>query len=539
MSPPKNVIVADSDIYVVEPETLQRLRQLAADSPLKRSRICLHRTSDDPIQEMVILFDRDTYVRVHRHRNKSESFHVVEGLLQVIFFDDQGVETQRISLGAPGTGRPSLYRLACDAWHTVLVESDWGVIHETTNGPFVPGDAQFAPWAPDGNDAAEATVFLESLRTGSPRQSGPAGSAGTNPADSRGAELVVDAKPSSSLRSPTLTTIICNYNHGRSISRAIEAMLTQSRPADEFIIVDDGSTDDSLTIIRSWVEKYPQIRLLVNERNLGFHASFQRAITVATGDFVYSGAADDRILPGFFAGAMQLAEQYPSTGIISGQFVSVDPLGQPLGTSGLKNIHQAIFLEPSRYLHEVLEVEPATHSLSAATLFRRIPLIEIGGCPQELESWGDTFAIQTLGLRHGFCYWPFPAMEWTINPGSLSQETRSNPLKGMRILERAKQWMRSERFRNDFPEDYVERWSQDFLRCIVHEQLSPAIEGNQAFQKSCRRVAATASPPARLLLLCLCNVMRVLYFVTFRVMRRAATRRLRQMYMAEEASKGV
>jgi len=527
-----NVIVADSDIYVVEPETLQTLREMAAASPLKRSRICLHRTSDDRIQEMVIMFARDSYVRVHRHRNKSESFHVLEGMLQVVFFDDQGQETRRVRLGPPGSGRSCLYRLACDAWHTVLVESDWVVIHETTNGPFIPGEAEFAGWAPDGQDVAVANAFLERLRLGSREdQELVATSEPTKLAPSE------NSRPAVTKTAPTLTTIICNYNHGKYISRAIEAMLAQSRPADEFIIVDDGSTDDSLSVIQSWVQRHPQIRLLVNERNLGFHASFQRAITAATSDFVYSGAADDRILPGFFEGAMKLAESHPTTGIISGQFVSVDPAGQRLGTHGLKRIKQAGYLDPDRYLREVLKEEPATHSLSAATLFRRQPLLHMGGCPAELGSWGDTFAIQTLGLRHGFCYWPHPAMEWTIIPGSLSQTTRSNPLKAMRIRDLAQQWMRSDQFRADFPEDYVERWARNFLQCIVHEQLSPAIEGNQAFQQTCRSVAAEASLPLRILLNGFGFGMRALYFVNFRLMRFAVASKLKNLYRAEETSK--
>ncbi len=100
-----SVLTATDDIVVVNAETLQTLKELAATAPLKRSRLCLHRTSEDPIQEMVIAFARDSYVRVHRHRNKSESFHILAGSLEVVFFDDEGRETRRIQLGEPGTGR--------------------------------------------------------------------------------------------------------------------------------------------------------------------------------------------------------------------------------------------------------------------------------------------------------------------------------------------------------------------------------------------------------------------------------------------------
>ncbi len=528
-----SVLTATDDIVVVNAETLQTLQVMAAAAPLKRSRLCLHRTSDDPIQEMVIAFARDSYVRVHRHRNKSESFHVLAGSLEVIFFDNEGHETRRIRLGESRTGLPSLYRLSCDAWHTVLIESEFAIIHETTNGPFVPTEAEFANWAPDGSDPNASIAFLSHLRAGKPAPDPHA----TNrqlltPSETTVLPSVVDGSKSQK-KSPTLTAIICNYNHSRYLSRAIEAMVTQSRPADEFIIVDDGSTDDSLSVIQSWADRYPSIRVIKNERNLGFHASFQRAISEATSDFIYSGAADDRILPGFFEGAMQLAEKYPTTGIISGQYISVDPSGQRLSTSKLSAVHEAAFLEPKDFLRDILNVEPPTHSLSGSTIFRRQPLLDVGGCRVELSSWGDTFAIQALGLKYGFCYWPHPAMEWNILPGSLSQTTRSDPIKAMRIVERATELMRSEAFRDLFPADYVDRWAKGFQQSIAHEQLHLAIEGNQAFQSCRRSVAETATLPVRLLLQSLGFGMRVLYFVTFRVMRFVVSNQIRKAYQAD------
>lgn len=521
------VLFADEDMLFVDSDLLQKLRDMAQAAPLKRARLCLHRQSSDPIQEMVIAFAGDSYVRPHRHHGKSESYHLLEGLVQVILFDDERRILRRVELGPPGSGRPSLFRMSNDVWHTVLVESDSVIMHETTNGPFVPNQSEFATWAPDGSDAAEAEALMDQLRT-APIGS-LVGTASSNSASANSASAnettnpeIADARSSS----PTLTAIICNFNHGRFVVRAIEAMLAQSRRADELIVVDDGSTDDSVNVIRSIMARNPDIRFLQNERNQGFHASLQRALDAATGDYVYSGAADDRVLPGFFAGVMQMAQQYPAAGLISGQFISVDPTGRRLATHQLSKVHNASYLSPRQYLSDILKTEPATHSLSCATVFKRKALQDVGGFSPELGSWGDTFAIQAIGLRDGVCYWPQPAMEWTVLPGSMSHSTRSNPAKKLQIVDRAAKRMRSAAFRSLFPEDYVQHWVQGFRQAIAHEQLEPVIDANQTVQSGIRAIADDAKQPTRGLLELLRFAMRGLYFVTFRVMRRVVTQQL-------------
>ncbi len=334
---------------------------------------------------------------------------------------------------------------------------------------------------------------------------------------------------------PTLTAIICNYNHGRYVSRAIEAMLAQSRPADEFLIVDDGSTDDSAAIIRSWAERHPEIHFLQNERNIGFHASLQRALEAATSDYIYSGAADDRVLPDFFAGVMKLAKEHPVVGIISGQVITVDAAGRHLSLGQLSKIRDAVYLDPRAYLEQVLKVEPATHSLSGATIFRRDALTEVGGHRAELGSWGDTFAIQAIALKHGFCYWPHPAMEWTVLPNSLSQTTRSDPMRAWRMVDRAAGLMRSAQFRDRFPLDYVANWVRAYRRTIAHDELQAAIEGHQAVQACCQRVAASSNLPTRLLIEVLRWSMKATYSVTFQIMRYCTLRRLRRLAASDDA----
>jgi cupin fold WbuC family metalloprotein len=153
------------DITEITREQLEHLKQAAMQAPLKRARFCLHHSHDDKIQEMVIAFCRESYVRPHRHIDKSESFHVIEGELEVVFFDDGGQVTRRIKMGPFGSGHTFLYRLSSDLWHTVVPLSEFVIIHETTTGAFVKGETEFPNWAPDDADADGVRAFLARIAT--------------------------------------------------------------------------------------------------------------------------------------------------------------------------------------------------------------------------------------------------------------------------------------------------------------------------------------------------------------------------------------
>jgi cupin fold WbuC family metalloprotein len=156
----------DQDIIEIGPKHLDAVKRAAAAAPLRRARYCLHRDHQDSVQEMVIAFCRDTYNRPHRHHGKSESFHVIEGRLAVVFFHDDGSVARQIQLGPPGSGCTFVYRLCGPAWHTVVPLAEVVVIHETTTGPFDPRLTEFAPWSPESTDFVGIRSLFDRLGYG-------------------------------------------------------------------------------------------------------------------------------------------------------------------------------------------------------------------------------------------------------------------------------------------------------------------------------------------------------------------------------------
>ena len=92
-----------------------------------------------------------------------------------------------------------------------------------------------------------------------------------------------------------ISAIIPNYNHAAFLEERIRSILSQTRPPDEIILLDDASTDDSLAVA-SGFDCFTKV--LVNEENSGFpFKQWMKGIGAATGDFVWIAESDDSCEP--------------------------------------------------------------------------------------------------------------------------------------------------------------------------------------------------------------------------------------------------
>ena len=156
---------ATNTVVLIDAGDVLRLKDAAANNPRRRIRLCAHSGVENPVHEMLIVHARDTYVRPHKHLAKSESFHVVDGDVDIVLFDDEGRVRDVIQMGAYQSGRPFFYRIAEPIFHTLLIRSEQLVFHETTGGPFRRADTVFAPWAPEDGNQAAVTRFLSELES--------------------------------------------------------------------------------------------------------------------------------------------------------------------------------------------------------------------------------------------------------------------------------------------------------------------------------------------------------------------------------------
>ncbi len=124
-----------------------------------------------------------------------------------------------------------------------------------------------------------------------------------------------------------VSVIIPTYNRAHTIARAIDSLLTQTRPPDEIIVVDDGSNDNTLEVLERYVGK---ISLIVSPRNEGQPAARNRALDAATGDFIAFLDSDDTLPIDSIERRLNALRQNPDYDVVYGDALFIDAHDQPL-----------------------------------------------------------------------------------------------------------------------------------------------------------------------------------------------------------------
>ena len=163
--------------------------------------------------------------------------------------------------------------------------------------------------------------------------------------------------------SPLITVYITNHNYGKYIDQAINSILEQSFQNFEIIIIDDGSTDNSKSIIQQYENK-SNIKVIY-QNNKGLTISNNIAIKLAQGEFIIRLDADDY----FTKDALKLMVrefENENLGMVFGDWYLVDENGDILGVEQRHNFQK-----------EVTLYDQPAHG--ACTMFRKDCLIKLGG----------------------------------------------------------------------------------------------------------------------------------------------------------------
>jgi cupin fold WbuC family metalloprotein len=156
---------------LISASLLDELAAAATANPRGRTHYNLHGSATDVVQRYLVVANRGSYFRPHRHATRAELALIVRGGLDLLVFDDGRRVTARYAFGA-GAGNIA-YENGPGIWHTVVVNTDATTFLEVKQGPYDPATAsEFARWAPVEGDAGAAR-FLEWARHAAPGETAP------------------------------------------------------------------------------------------------------------------------------------------------------------------------------------------------------------------------------------------------------------------------------------------------------------------------------------------------------------------------------
>jgi len=232
------------------------------------------------------------------------------------------------------------------------------------------------------------------------------------------------------MSTPLLSVILPNYNHADYLPRALAAFAAQTFTDYEIVIVDDGSTDDSMAVIQEHARRDPRIRVYQNEQNRGVAYSLNRALSLARGKYVQGASSDDYVMPNYFAAAMAQFEAHPDAGLCVGLSECVRD------SDGSSFLVPGYWAEEAGYLSpEMVAKRMHDCGVPGPAIWRREFFLQVGGYIPDLRWHCDWFTLQVIAFRHGICFLPERCSVVRMTDGSYSNGQHHRPIAQHRVLQ--------------------------------------------------------------------------------------------------------
>ncbi len=171
------------------------------------------------------------------------------------------------------------------------------------------------------------------------------------------------------MATPKVSVVMCVYNDEDYIREAVDSILNQTFRDFEFIIVNDGSTDRTPEILRSYDDS--RIILLDNEKNIGISGSMNRGLKIARGEYIAHLGGDDISLPERLEKQVRFLDENPDIGFISSSAILIDKNG--------KEIKQSILATEDKELRSRIVERKDTTFWHTSNMIRQEVIRKVGG----------------------------------------------------------------------------------------------------------------------------------------------------------------
>jgi len=286
-----------------------------------------------------------------------------------------------------------------------------------------------------------------------------------------------------------------NFNHARYLPTALDALLAQNPQPREICVMDDASTDDSRTVIARYAARHPHIRPIYLTENRGVLRNLADWLAESNDEFVFFAAADDQVLPGLFAEALDLLSAHPQAGLFSAPARLIDETGTDIGPFPTpRPLKTPGYIAPATARDILLRDD--SWMIGNTTIYRRTALVAVGGFRAALSSLTDGYASRAIALCNGACFNPRELACWRRDDLGLAGRTAASLDRSLDVARVATGLMAGEHAAL-FPPAYPTRWRGRWLFGALGQQ---AMQQDRPFTASLRRCLAETRLIDRLML---------------------------------------
>jgi glycosyltransferase involved in cell wall biosynthesis len=216
------------------------------------------------------------------------------------------------------------------------------------------------------------------------------------------------------IQQPWLSVIVPTYNGSKYLAAALDSIVVQQDDELECVVIDDGSTDNTLEIIQSYQDKL-RIKLITKARAGNWVANTNLALAEASGKYACFLHQDDLWVQDRLAIMKQAIALYPQANFYLHDSVFIDQQGKPLG------LWRCPFTDPEKIIpvskmQEKLLVQ--NFIAIPAPIFKRETALELGGLNQELwytADWDFWLKLASIGDS---CYVSKPLAAFRVHGDS-------------------------------------------------------------------------------------------------------------------------
>jgi hypothetical protein len=193
-------------------------------------------------------------------------------------------------------------------------------------------------------------------------------------------------------------------------------------------------------------------------------------LELASGDYIYYAAADDKVLPGFFEKSMMLLAEYSQSSLCSALEIEIDAKSRSKGWIATPVVSkQARFFSPQE-CHRLFQ-KYGIWILSPTTIYNRQALLQAGGYIPELGSICDAFVALMMANRYGVCFIPETLACFRVSNTNTSIAEYRDPNYFVKSIKYSSQLMQTT-YSDLFSADHVHIWEKQWLYTLAISKLN-------------------------------------------------------------------